>query len=329
MKILGIDLKQGLVRVIPESTDDLWLLSRILKPGDEVRARTVRKETIYRDGEVIQGERKPMWLRIRAEKIELQEGRLRVLGQIVEGPARVRLGSYHSLELEPGQKLEIYREWKGYELERIRKASRKPRVWLLLIDREGAELFELRESGLKHVGKRVFRKTEKEERERWYQELADWIERPGYLILAGPGFEAENLFNWIKSRKPGLSGRIWLEHSYSLGLTGAREVLRRAGGKLLKQFRLARETELIERFLEELKKDGKVVYGYEETKRALEAGAVEVLMISEAKLKEAEELMDLAEANRAKIEILGTGWEAGDIFLGLGGIGAFLRFKWT
>jgi peptide chain release factor subunit 1 len=51
---------------------------------------------------------------------------------------------------------------------------------------------------------------------------------------------------------------------------------------LLQEAAITKERELIQKFFTELKNGGNVVYGYEDTKKALEAGAVETLLISEA-----------------------------------------------
>ncbi|MEM5798898.1 MAG: mRNA surveillance protein pelota [Candidatus Aenigmatarchaeota archaeon] len=329
MKILSIDLRRNTASLIPETTDDLWLLSRIIKAGDEVRAKTARKEIIYRDSQFIEGEKVPMILTIRAEKSSIKEGGLRVLGVIVQGPAHVRLGAHHSIDIEIGKKVEIRHAWKSHELERIKKAGKRPELTMLLLDREGAELFSITEQGIKVVGRLAYKKKEKEERDEWYARLVQWIEEKKSVIIGGPGFERENLLNWIRAKRPDIANRVWSEHCSDVSIAGVKEIIRKSGNRLLREMRIAKETELIENLLAEIKKDGLVVYGRAETEMALKAGAVRMLLISEAKLSESEELLDMAEASRAEIEIISTGHEAGDIFLGLGGIGAFLRFKWT
>jgi stalled ribosome rescue protein Dom34 len=50
---------------------------------------------------------------------------------------------------------------------------------------------------------------------------------------------------------------------------------------LLKEAMISKERELMQKFFSELKNNGNVVYGFEETRKALEAGAVDVLLLSE------------------------------------------------
>lgn len=50
---------------------------------------------------------------------------------------------------------------------------------------------------------------------------------------------------------------------------------------LLKEALISKEREIMQKFFSELKNNGNVVYGFEETKKALEAGAVDVLLLSE------------------------------------------------
>ncbi len=65
-----------------------------------------------------------------------------------------------------------------------------------------------------------------------------------------------------------------------------------------------------------------------ETKKALEFGAVDLLILSkEVPKKTAKELMKMAENTGAKVEIISIETEEGQQFNNLGGIGAILRYK--
>jgi len=43
LKILEINLKKGIAKLIPESLDDLWHLYNIIYPNDEVYMQTTRE----------------------------------------------------------------------------------------------------------------------------------------------------------------------------------------------------------------------------------------------------------------------------------------------
>ncbi|MFX1474839.1 MAG: mRNA surveillance protein Pelota, partial [Promethearchaeota archaeon] len=111
MKIVTRKLKKGLIVVVPESLDDLWHLYNIILPGDQIAARTVRR--VRRDSEGSRpdrGERRRMFIRLEVEEVSLHKysNRLRVKGRIIEGPEEfVSLGTYHTINVEPGLKIEI------------------------------------------------------------------------------------------------------------------------------------------------------------------------------------------------------------------------------
>ena len=334
MRIIKKDLKKGVISLKPESPDDLWHLERVLGPGDIVRARTLRRIEVRRGKEVVKGERKPVTLTLEIEKVGFHPdtGRLRLGGRIKEGPPDIPRGSHHTIQVEPGLVLSVQKTWKKHQLERLEKARiREPLLLICVIDREGADFAALKPSGVKMLGSKRFRKVWGEEkREGFYQEIAKYLgEQKGYraIILAGPGFEAENLMNYMKEKVPELAEQLYLEKASSTGLAGVQEVIKRSANQVLAKSRVARETRLVEKLLAEIAKNGLAVYGSGETKNAVEIGAVETLLVSEQKLFEYEKLMEQAEKQGGKIIVISVSHEAGEKFLSLGGIAGFLRFK--
>ncbi len=108
---------------------------------------------------------------------------------------------------------------------------------------------------------------------------------------------------------------------------GLRELVERAKD-VLEKTSLIREKKLLEKFFYYLAKDpDMVVYGYEDTKKALEMGAVEVLLVSEDFDKEKlKELIELAEQMGTKVEIISKKTPEGEQFSNFK-IGGILRFK--
>ena len=85
MEILKSDRRDGYARLEIENDDDLWYLKDIIKEGDELKTRTMRTKL---DGR----EKKSVYLRLEAEKIEYQENRLRVTGEIKKGAEDIEIG---------------------------------------------------------------------------------------------------------------------------------------------------------------------------------------------------------------------------------------------
>ena len=110
--------------------------------------------------------------------------------------------------------------------------------------------------------------------------------------------------------------------------SGLEELVNKAQD-VLKNSEIAEEKRILKEFFEKLAKDpDSVVYGLMDTKRALEMGAVEVLLISEDKdEKLMNELIELAKAYGTEVKIISKETQEGVQFANLGGIGGILRYK--
>jgi len=100
------------------------------------------------------------------------------------------------------------------------------------------------------------------------------------VIIGGPGptketFAREEYLQYeIQKKVLGIK-----DISYT-GEYGLQELVERSGD-LMEKSSVLIERQLMEKFFSELQKDGNVVYGYEDTVKALENGAVETLLLSE------------------------------------------------
>src|SRR3990172_6034722 len=105
-----IEDKKGFSRVfIPESFNDLFLLTRIVDRSDLVSSKTTRRihrtDSSTRSGD--KGERLPMTLTLEVKEVRFQDSevdrRLRVKGLIRDGPADlISIGSNHTLNITKG-----------------------------------------------------------------------------------------------------------------------------------------------------------------------------------------------------------------------------------
>ncbi len=333
-----MDKKENTAKIRTETPDDLWHLEKILEPGDLVTSRTMRKTTIKRGHEIDKGDRKPVTLTIQVEKKEFHKDShmLRLTGPIKSGPEDlVQIGSYHSLGIGTDAILTIQKkQWKSHHIDRLNKAKIKPSLLLIcVLDREEADCAALKESGIEYLASFSSVKVkDSDSLEDYHKEIMGYLEgkQEGFqaIVLAGPGFERENLLKYIREKKPELAKRIVLEHANSTGRAGIQEVIKTSANQILKDTRIARETELVEKLLEGINKDeGQAVYGKKETEKAIDFGAVEILLVSDDKIPDFEDMMNRAEKNGANVRIITSDHESGEKFLHLGGIGGLLRFK--
>lgn len=330
MKILKKNLKEGIIKVRIETPSDLWHLEKLVEPGDLLRSKTTRKIVINRGGEMKRGERKTMVLKVQAEKTELTDNAFRVTGKIKHGPEDIQLNSYHTLQLELYDDVDIQKkEWKRYHMERLKKAQKaEPLILICVLDRQSADFAMLKESGVERLV--TIKSKDPEAREEYYAELKAYLEKKtGYnaIIIAGPGFERENLLKYMKAKKSSIIDKIHLEHASSTGISGINEVLKSSADVIINKTRISEETKIIEKLLEEINKDGLVIYGKSETTDAVNAGAVKTLLISEIKVRENEALMDTIEKMQGDIFVIGDDHTAGEQFLRMGGIAGFLRYR--
>jgi len=100
------------------------------------------------------------------------------------------------------------------------------------------------------------------------------------VLIGGPGPQKE-LFERGKYLNYQIQNKILgTKDTGYTGEYGLQELVNRSQD-LLEKSSFVKEKELMLKFFERLQKEGNVVYGYEETTKALEAGAVETLLISE------------------------------------------------
>jgi peptide chain release factor subunit 1 len=210
--------------------------------------------------------------------------------------------------LEPPEPLNqrLYRCDQEFVLDPLKHMVREKEVYgLIVLDKSESEIGTLkgkRVESLKHLESLVPGKTKKGG---WSQArfarvreglLNDHMKKTGEIatsyfrempdlkgiIIGGPGPIKDMFFNGdflptdVKSRVMGV-----VDTSYT-GKFGLEEILER-GEDILAEASVTRERKLLERFFSELAKDsGLAVYGLKETIKALESGAVEVLLVSES-----------------------------------------------
>jgi protein pelota len=344
MRIIKIDRKENFFEAVPDSTEDLWYLERIIQTGDLVSGKSERKIKAREEGEKTLKEN--IFVEIEVEKAELHEasGMLRMNGIIVSGhPLEfVELKAHHSLEIMPGKKIKVKKkQLKEYEIEKLekaKKASGREKTLIVVMDDEEAEIAFLKDSGFEGKARILAKKEGKRfksdyKKEDYFKEVLEKISAldAKQIVVAGPGFSANEFLEYAK--KNGFQKNVFQESTNSVGTTGLNELAK--SGKLEKivsESMLLDESRAVERILKEIgKNSGLAEYGFNEVKKAAETGAVKELILSEEKLlherEKIEEIMEKAEHGRAKIIVVSGNHEAGKKIKGLGGIAAILRFR--
>jgi len=346
MRIIRYDKDEGVVKLIPDNAEDLWHIERVVEPGDLVAAKSWRR---FRTAEGESGEKKEVFIQLSVEQVEFSEhaNRVRVTGKIVAGGPEefVQIGSYHTIDIEPGFPVEIKKEggWLACQLDRLYDAQKatKQRVKLCAVamDEKEASFASIKEYGVSfefkiesHASKREPDYAQKQLQ--YYGDVAKALadSKAGKIIVAGPGFAKDNLKKFLQDRNPELLKKIVFETASTAELSGIYELLKRGViTKVVGEERLQKEFALMEEFMCEISKDsGLAVYGEKEVRAAFSYGAVSKLFVTDELLrkhKPLKSLMEEAEKLKCEVHVFSIENPAGKQLAGLGGIAALLRFK--
>lgn len=347
MKIVHQNPKTGEIKLVAENLDDIWHLYNIVEKGDLVRGVAFRTAEDHKEDRIRakKTEKKRMFLGIRVEEVEFHEfsNRLRILGVIVEGPQD--LGQHHTfnIDAEELQPFSIVKDvWHPHHLERLQEAVRQrlqPLLLFVSIDEDDATVAMLRQSGVQLIAEINAHRSGKmyesqETSQDYYGDVLAVVKTakvPGApLVILGPGFAREHFAAFGKNKDPSLFDRFVTYPTGSAGLNGIHEAIKTGiVDQITKENRVSKETQMVERLLDEIRKDGLATYGPREVEDALLRGAVQILVVSDAciRSRKGERLLALARETGSDFLIVNTLHEAGKKFESLGGVAAFLRYR--
>ncbi|MBI4146488.1 mRNA surveillance protein pelota [Candidatus Woesearchaeota archaeon] len=345
MKILEKNLRQGEVKVLVESPEDVWFLSQLIDSGDIIKGKTFRKMKVSEEADAT---KRAVFMAVRAEKVEYLPGMLRINGKVVDGPEDVARGSYHTFAVEQGLSFSIVKEhWLGFQLDRLQEAAeqRKAKILICVFDREEAFFALLKASGvelLSHIQGDVERKrVQTSSKVNFFEQVVKQIQdydvrfECDAVVVASPAFWKEELLKVVKDDK--LRRKLVLASCSSVDEGAIDEVLKRDEVRsALRQERTSREMLLVDQVLGEIAKKGPVVYGLKQTETAASAGAISTLLVTDSlisKLRERNEfaqvdaIMRLVDRQKGKVVIVSHEHAGGKRLDGLGGIAALLRYR--
>jgi len=351
MKLIYSNLKNGEVKVLVQSLDDLWYLNAIIEPSDLAQGKTLRKiKPVKSESRSSDAVKRPVFIKLRVEKVEFSKysSVLRVSGVIKEAPEDVPLGSYHTFNVEENTAITIIKEkWLKYQLDKLKEACSEAKSSLLICvhDREEAYLALFKKYGyevIAHLRGDVQKKREESvKKENFYSsvigKLMEYSERYNItqIILASPAFWKEDLMKEIKDSE--LRRKVILAACSSATRNGIDEVIKRPEVRqALKQERVAKEMNKVEELFTEIAKNNLAVYGLKETEKASMAGAIKELLVTDTLIQQSradnfystvEKLMKTTDSTKGGVLIISSEHEGGKRLDGLGGIAAILRFK--
>ena len=338
------------VALIPEESDDLFTLRRVIQRGDRITGDTTRVIKQERDfSRPDKGERVKIRIALDAERVSIDDvvDRLKVQGVIAESDNEsVSKGSHHSLTLRLGEPITLYKKnWREIEKKLIFGKKETGSFLLVSIDTTDCGIGRLTGTHLKLIpnlysgssGKRYKTKFNIEDFFKDVQRaISSVIREEDQIIIFGPGETKKRLMNFLVATPSKDHPMRVVDGIDSAGEDGIytfikSDTMRQA----LASSKIAKVSSILDEVMKMVnKKIIKFSMGFEETSRASDAGAVQSLVFSDKVFEKHDEDAVISFLNRAEEQgaegyAVDSTTDVGLRVSSLGGILSLLRFSLT
>ena len=341
-------IDENSISVLPEDSDDLLNLRRIIKENDKVIGDTTR--VIKQDKDFARpdkGERIKVRIALTVEKISLDDvlDRLRISGTIVESSNEsVPHGSHHSFILKVSDGITISKKkWLQIEKNLLESNNNQIRFVLVAIDISDCGIARLRGTHLEFMpniysgsgGKRYKTNFNIEKFFDQIQKAISTILKKGdSIVIFGPGETKKRFANYMKKSQNTQKYKIQIIEGIDSGGEDGIYTFTKSQTmqEIMSDSNLAKASSIIDEImLLANKKSKKFTMGFNETFNANQIGAVESLVFSDKAIQENDEqkMMDFlndVEGKGVKIYSVDSSTDIGLRVTGLGGIVALLRY---
>ncbi|EFN69659.1 Protein pelota [Camponotus floridanus] len=356
---------KGSVALVPENTEDMWHAYNIISEGDLVSCSTFRKVQMESATGSSNSYRVRTTLTISVENIDFdtQACVLRLKGRNVEENKYVKMGAYHTLDVEQNRKFTITKvKWDSISLDRVDTAcdpAQNADVAAAIMQ-EGIAHICLITSNMTIVRAKIDqviprkRKGNVSQHEkglaRFYESIMQGILRHinfdlvKCVILASPGFVKDQFMDYMIQQAIKSDNKIILENKSKFLLVHASSGFKHSLKEVLadpavisriSDTKAAGEVRALESFYTTLQMDpARAFYGKKHIEKANTAQAVETLLISDklfrcqniALRKEYVELVENVKDSGGDVKIFSSLHVSGEQLDQLTGIAALLRF---
>jgi len=337
-------IDENSISVIPEDSDDLLNLRRIIKENDKVVGDTTRVLKQDRDyARPDKGERIKVRIALTVEKISLDDvlDKLRVGGTISESSNEsVPHGSHHSFILKINDGITISKKkWLPFEKKLLESSNNQVGFVLVAIDTGDCGIARLRGTHLEFMpnmysgsgGKRYKTNFNIEKFfEQVQQAVSTILKKEDVVIIFGPGETKKRFSNYMqKSQK--FNVKV-VEGIDSGGEDGIYIFTKSQTMKeIMSESNLSKASSIIDEvMILANKKSRKFTMGFDETFSANQIGAVESLVFSDKAIQDDEQKMidflNDVDGKGVKIYSVDSSTDIGLRVSGLGGMVSLLRY---
>ncbi|GIY26527.1 protein pelota [Caerostris darwini] len=355
----------GSVTLIPEDPEDMWHAYNLLAEGDTLKSTTIRKVTTESATGSTGSNRIRTTLTVRVEDIDFdtQACMLRVKGRNIQENQYVKMGAYHTLDLELNRKFTLSKAcWDSIALERIDMACDPSQHADLaaVVMQEGLAHVCLVTSSMTIIRAKIDVNIPRKRKgmcaqhdkglERFFDSVYQAVNRHinfdivKCVLIASPGFVKDQFYEYMLQQAVKTDNKIILEnkglfvlvHSSSGFKHSLKEVLADpAIANKLADTKAAGEVKCLEQFYTMLMNEpNKAFYGVKHVLKANEAQAIDTLLISDklfrcndiAKRKCFVELVDSVRESGGEVKMFSSLHPSGEQLDQLSGLAALLRF---
>ncbi|KAK2165953.1 hypothetical protein LSH36_44g13016 [Paralvinella palmiformis] len=353
------------VTLIPEEAEDMWHAYNLVAVGDSLRSTTIRKvQTESSTGSTSSNKvRTVLTVTVEAIDFDTQACVLRVKGRNIQENQYVKMGAYHTLDLELNRKFTLAKkEWDSVALERIEQACDVTQHADLaaIVMQEGLAHICLITSSMTLVRAKIETNIPRKRKgmcaqhdkglTKFYDQIIQAIMRHvnfdivKCIIVASPGFVKDQFAEYMFQQAQKLDNKLLLEnkskfiliHSSSGFKHSLKEVLQDPSVMVkLADTKAQSEVKTLEDFYQMLQTDpNRAFYGVKHVERANEEQAIETLLISDelfraqdiAIRKRYVNLVDSVRENGGEVKIFSSLHVSGEQLGKLSGVAAILRY---
>jgi len=369
MKLVSKDVSvkdgSGQVTLIPEEDEDMWHAYNIIAEGDSLRSTTIRKVQTESATGSTSAQKVRTTLTISVEDVDFDTAAcmLRVKGRNIQENQYVKMGAYHTVDLELNRKFVLAKEcWDAIALERIESAcdpSQKADVAAVVMQ-EGLAHVCLVTSNMTLTRAKIDVNIPRKRKgncsqhdkglAKFYEAILQAILRHinfdivKCFLIASPGFVKDQFSEYLWAEAIRAEYKVLLEnrskfvlvHSSSGFKHSLKEALQDAAvASRLQETKFSSEVKSLEQFYTVLQTDpDRAVYGPNQVVKANEQQAVDTLLITDElfrsrDVKERRKYVDLVESvreNGGDVHIFSSLHVSGEQLGQLTGVAATLRF---
>lgn len=355
----------GYVKLEASDAEDMWHVYNLINEGDKLRAPTIRKVQQESVTGSSSSDRVHMTITIQVKSFEYDPSvvMMRVTGRVATENKHVRVGAFHTLELEPHRAFSIEKEsWDSIHLERL-KISLDPATDAdlgaivmeeglahvlmvsrsltltrsriqMAIPRKGKNALYNRDSALTKFFREVLRVC--------VQHLD--LSKLKVLLIASPGFVKDEFYKYVmlEASRQDLrdiidnKSKIILCHASSGHKHALHEVLTRPElQSRLSDTKAVGEVHILNDFNDMLKNEpDRAVYGPAHVKFASEMGAIQNLLVTDKLFRASDvemrkkyvQLVENVRGVGAQVNVFSTQHVTGEQLDLMSGVAAILRF---